>query len=228
MEVLSPATITFNAEETRLIEAYLAETMLNEFVTVPPGERVEILPNQFVEVPPAYRVYINHINNDEPELNVAFPETNGSGSRAVQLRKLWDFFKHNGLYLERGMGISNFNYDDWERPHKQYVPAEEAGAPYAENHEEYARQTGIYRIFHKHTNTSYIGQSNSIPQRIQNHYTPKGAERFGMDKKEMIENMKWEILEICAKESLIEREAYWIEKFNCKYPNGYNNRREKG
>ena len=82
--------------------------------------------------------------------------------------------------------------------------------------------TGIYRIFHKDTSKCYIGQSANIHVRMQQHYTPKGAERFGLNKREMRENMKWEILEESDKEFLTEREKYWIEKFNSKKPNGYN------
>ena len=104
-------------------------------------------------------------------------------------------------------------------------PRPPTGPPYPENYDYIGMMwTGIYRIFHKDTGKCYIGQSANIYVRIQQHYTPKGAERFGLNKHEMRENMKWEILEECDKESLTEREKYWIEKFNSKKPNGYNKR----
>ena len=101
-------------------------------------------------------------------------------------------------------------------------PRPPTGPPYPKNYDYFGMWTGIYRIFHKDTSKCYIGQSANIYVRMQQHYTPKGAERFGLNKREMRENMKWEILEECDKESLVEREKHWIEKFNSKKPNGYN------
>ena len=77
------------------------------------------------------------------------------------------------------------------------------------------KRIGIYRIFHIRTGRSYIGQSVDIYERIRQHFYPSG--KFGPSK-----SMDWEILEECDKESLTERENYWIEKFNSKKPNGYN------
>ena len=82
---------------------------------------------------------------------------------------------------------------------------------------------GIYRIFHRRTNQSYIGQSIQIEERIRQHFSNSGASLFRQGSKfAMIKRFDWEILEECDRKSLNERERYWIGKLNTKRPNGYN------
>ena len=82
---------------------------------------------------------------------------------------------------------------------------------------------GIYRVFHRRTNRSYIGQSVQIEGRIRQHFSDSGASLFRQSSKlAMIKRFDWEILEECDRESLNERESYWIDKLNTNKPNGYN------
>lgn len=76
---------------------------------------------------------------------------------------------------------------------------------------------GIYRIFHKETGKSYIGQSINIENRVWRHfhYLKKGTHSnchlqraftlYGFD------NFSWQILETCEESMLTDREIYWID-----------------
>ena len=100
---------------------------------------------------------------------------------------------------------------DWLRKKGYYAPP----SPH--------HKVGVYRVFHKRTKRSYIGQSIQINERIKQHFSNSGASRFLQGSaRAMQERFAWEILEECDRESLRERENYWIEKFNSKKPNGYN------
>ena len=85
---------------------------------------------------------------------------------------------------------------------------------------------GIYKYENKLNGHIYIGQSCDIERRYQQHlYDAKHPERStGVDfaiNKYGIENFIFEIIELCNKDQLDEREKYWISYYN-SYNNGYN------
>ena len=79
----------------------------------------------------------------------------------------------------------------------------------------------IYKITNLVNGKIYIGKHS---QKIQNKDTyfgsgvllNKAINKYGK------ENFKKEIIENCTKENLSEKEIYWINKFDCFVPNGYN------
>lgn len=82
---------------------------------------------------------------------------------------------------------------------------------------------GIYRIYHKKSGMSYIGQSIDIKKRIQDHfkndyrsYIYNSIHKYGVDM------FNWEVLEICDISELDCRECHWIESLDTIRPNGYN------
>lgn len=79
---------------------------------------------------------------------------------------------------------------------------------------------GIYKIKNKINNKIYIGQSLNIKRRIAEHKTPnaKGNNKLHNDIQELgVDNFEFEILEICNKDKLNEREQYYIKKLNPYY-----------
>ena len=77
----------------------------------------------------------------------------------------------------------------------------------------------IYKTTNLINNKIYIGKK--IEDR-KDYYGSGTAIKLAINKYGK-ENFKKEIIEKCNnKEELIEREKYWIEKLNSKYPNGYN------
>lgn len=84
---------------------------------------------------------------------------------------------------------------------------------------------GIYKITNKINGHSYIGQSVDIERRWRQHINfPKENSKYPLYQafvKYGIENFSFEILELCQKEKLDNREIYFITKFNT-YCNGYN------
>lgn len=83
---------------------------------------------------------------------------------------------------------------------------------------------GIYKITNKINGKFYIGQSNNINRRFQEHITKGQLSRIPLDiaiQKYGKENFLYEILEECSIDQLNEKEKYWIEKLQAtKY--GYN------
>ena len=83
---------------------------------------------------------------------------------------------------------------------------------------------GIYKITNKINGKFYIGQSNNIDRRFQEHITKGQLSRIPLDiaiQKYGKKNFLYEILEECSIDQLDEREKYWIEKLQAiKY--GYN------
>lgn len=81
---------------------------------------------------------------------------------------------------------------------------------------------GIYKITKKSDGKCYIGQSNNIKRRFQEHIRRKqlpieqAIQKYGMDA------FNYEILEECPIEKLDEREKYWIAYYNSHGKNGYN------
>ena len=80
--------------------------------------------------------------------------------------------------------------------------------------------TGIYKITHLPTGQVYIGQSEQIFTRWYTHSQQKDKD-WHADLREHPENYSFQIVEICEKEQLNEREAAWIKKEN-SYLEGLN------
>ena len=88
---------------------------------------------------------------------------------------------------------------------------------------------GIYKITNLVNQKSYIGQSVNIDKRLKEHIN----DAFNPNRKEYdyplsrayrkygVENFSKEVLCICSKEELNEKEEYYIKIFNSK-ENGYN------
>lgn len=82
---------------------------------------------------------------------------------------------------------------------------------------------GIYKITNIITEMSYIGQSRHLNSRLTRHKNGQGVQLISKSiRKHGSDNFIFEILEECDIESLNEKEQYWIEKFECMSPNGYN------
>jgi group I intron endonuclease len=78
----------------------------------------------------------------------------------------------------------------------------------------------IYIITNIETNKSYVGYHGAYD--INDNYMGSGKYITSSIKKYGKEKFKKEILEICSEQTWEERETYWIEKKNTKFPNGYN------
>lgn len=81
----------------------------------------------------------------------------------------------------------------------------------------------VYKITCKLNGKSYVGQTTrTIKKRFVEHAKAKTCLGNAI-RKHGKENFTIEILEECAtSEQLNEREIFWIARFNCKHPNGYN------
>lgn len=81
----------------------------------------------------------------------------------------------------------------------------------------------IYKITNKIDGKIYVGQTiQSAQARFYKH--AKSNSLLGRDiQKYGYNNFVIEIVEECEdRDTLNEREKFWIEKLNCKVPNGYN------
>lgn len=90
--------------------------------------------------------------------------------------------------------------------------------------------SGIYRVYNINTNTSYIGQSINIYKRFNSHhicdYKNPNNENYNTKfytalRKYGINNFEIEILELCDKAQLDEKEIYYIKKYD-SFHHGYN------
>lgn len=80
---------------------------------------------------------------------------------------------------------------------------------------------GIYKITNLLNNKSYIGQSNNIERRINEHFTSNSQEIDQIIKEVGKNNFSIEVLEECTVEELNDKEKYWIKFYNSFY-DGYN------
>ena len=81
---------------------------------------------------------------------------------------------------------------------------------------------GIYKITKKENGKSYIGQSNDINRRFQEHKTKVDIPIEVAIQKYGIDAFDFEIIELCDIDSLDQREEYWINYYNTYKGFGYN------
>ena len=83
--------------------------------------------------------------------------------------------------------------------------------------------TGIYKITDKISGKSYVGQSIHIFNRWKEHARSIRKEKGinGNDASLKLENLTFEILELCSAEELDDKEIYWIKYYD-SYNNGFN------
>ena len=89
-------------------------------------------------------------------------------------------------------------------------------------------KTGIYKITNQKTKECYIGQAVDLASRWKDHAkcglgidTPVGNKLYKAIQEYGIWNFSWEILEICPKDQLNEKEKYYIGLYDSKNF-GYN------
>ena len=82
---------------------------------------------------------------------------------------------------------------------------------------------GIYKIENLINHKIYIGQSIHIERRWREHCRPSTRSLISSAIKDYgKENFSFQILEECSRDELNEKEDFYIQKFNCVVPNGYN------
>lgn len=92
------------------------------------------------------------------------------------------------------------------------------------------KHCGIYQIKNEITGKIYIGQSNDIGRRWTEHKNRAFDPNTNCYHKPLYLSMRkyglevftLTIIEECPQELLNEREAYYIQLYNCLSPNGYN------
>ena len=80
---------------------------------------------------------------------------------------------------------------------------------------------GIYKITNKETQQAYIGQSMDIAQRWKDHLKSLDDVKIHQELRNNILFFTFEVIELCQKEELDQREKYWVEYYN-SLQNGYN------
>ena len=85
---------------------------------------------------------------------------------------------------------------------------------------ERSARCGIYRIVHKVSRKSYVGQSSNIGDRWISHMSPNGSAISAAIEACPVD-FTFEILELCPIEELISRENHYIDLYDC-ITNGYN------
>lgn len=92
----------------------------------------------------------------------------------------------------------------------------------------YKRKSGIYKLIHQKRGIIYIGSATCIYTRLHNHYSML---KKGIHDNKILQavynrhgkaNLKWEVVELCPKNHLIEREQFYIDSLRpgmniCKY-----------
>ena len=84
-------------------------------------------------------------------------------------------------------------------------------------------KTGIYKITNQKTKECYIGQAVDLASRWKDHAkcglgidTPNGNKLYKSMQEFGIWNFSWEVLEICPKDQLNEKEKYYINLYDSK------------
>jgi hypothetical protein len=87
---------------------------------------------------------------------------------------------------------------------------------------------GIYKLTHKESGISYIGQARDIKARWSDHIkcslgidTPVTSQLYAFTREKGIENFTFEILEKCSTEELNEKEKFYIDLYQT-YDYGLN------
>lgn len=89
---------------------------------------------------------------------------------------------------------------------------------------------GVYCFKNTENGKVYVGQSVNIESRHYQHryrynYKPDngyGSPLYTDMRKYGYDKFDFSVLELCDKDSLLDRENFWIEKLNSYVPNGYN------
>ena len=81
---------------------------------------------------------------------------------------------------------------------------------------------GIYKITKKENGKSYIGQSNDIERRFQEHKSKTDIPIELAIQKYGINAFDFDVIEKCSLDKLDEREIYWISYYNTFKGFGYN------
>lgn len=82
---------------------------------------------------------------------------------------------------------------------------------------------GIYKIENLVNHKIYIGQSKHIEKRFQQHCRDSTITQLSNDIRELGKQcFSFEIVEVCDEPDLLEKESFYIKKFNSLEPNGYN------
>lgn len=90
------------------------------------------------------------------------------------------------------------------------------------------RKSGIYRFINFVTAKLYVGSAINLYRRRIEHIKELRANKHGNEylqnawNKYGEANFIFEVLELCEKPVLLDREQHWINKLNCVRPNGYN------
>ena len=89
-------------------------------------------------------------------------------------------------------------------------------------------KTGIYKITNHKTKECYIGQAVDLASRWNDHAkcglgidTPAGNKLYKAMQEYGIWNFSWEVLEVCPRDQLNEKEKYYINLYDSKNF-GYN------
>lgn len=85
----------------------------------------------------------------------------------------------------------------------------------------------IYKITHKSTHQSYVGQTHNIIERWRKHLTEASSPIQKALHSEGIAAFTFEVLEICNDEEANNRESYWINYYHA-YDSGYNTNTGEG
>ena len=89
------------------------------------------------------------------------------------------------------------------------------------------KRCGIYKITEISSARSYIGQSLDIGSRWCDHLGAASSD-IGSSLMAHPTSFRFQILEICPKEKLNEREKYYIEFYDSLHPNGFNHTKGGG
>lgn len=82
---------------------------------------------------------------------------------------------------------------------------------------------GIYKIENLINHKIYIGQSVHIERRWSEHcFSSTKSIISNAIKKYGKQNFSFQVIEECSEDELDEKEIFYIKKFNCIVPNGYN------